>query len=196
MTAAAWNYAPKRLWKRISVYIRPDIHASAEERQENFTVFINNALARKYDLDQCMGGGVNRMKQLRRLEQASAALEQEIASLSVELEDDGLNPDLRRELERQRAEIVALKDKQSRTEADATARVDCIRRALDAIIGDGPLDRYGRMLPENDTRGDRIDLWEGLVADVSHRCGAVVDPSGVAAEVRSRLARADAGEDA
>ena len=194
MTVAAWNHAPKRLWKRVSVYIRPDIHAAAEERRENFTLFINNALARKYDLDQCTGGGVNRMKQIRRLERASVELDQEIASLSVELEDDGLNPDLRRELERQQAEIVALRDKQSRTEADATSRAECIRKALDAIVGEYSLARYRRALPENDPSGDRIDDLDDLVARVSRSTGIAVEPAEVIEEVRRRAAQENAGE--
>ena len=81
-----------------------------------------------------------------------------------------------------------------RAEAAAGARVDGIRAALDAIIGDGTIDRYRRMLPENDPHGDLVDALDDLVERVARRCRAAVDPSELIAEVRRRAAAADAGE--
>ena len=194
MTKAVWNHAPKRLWRRVSVYIRPDIHAAADDNEENFTLFLNNALARKYDLDPCQDGGVRRVNRLRRLEQTNEVLEQEIASLSVELQEDGLNPDLRSELERQRAEIVAQRDTQSLAETEATSRAVRIRASLDAIIGEGSVARHRRALPENDPSGNRIDDLDDLVARVSRSTGIAVEPAEVIGEIRRRAAAADALE--
>jgi len=187
---AAWNHAPKRLWRRLSVYLRPDIHAEAERHGENFSLFLNNSLARKYDLEPCLEGGVRRATRLRRLEQTTEALEGEIASLSVELADDRLVPGLRQELDLERARVVAARDRRSREEADRAARAGCIASVLDALLGDGPGERYRRMLPENDPHGDSADALDELVALVSRRCGDAVDPAEVVAGLRRRVAAA------
>lgn len=187
---AAWNHAPKRLWRRLSVYLRPDIHAEAERHGENFSLFLNNSLARKYDLEPCLEGGVRRATRLRRLEQTTEALEGEIASLSVELADDRLVPGLRQELDLERARVVAARDRRSREEADRAARAGCIASVLDALLGDGPGERYRRMLPENDPHGDSADALDELVALVSRRCGGAADPAEVVAGLRRRVAAA------
>ncbi|MEN6341977.1 MAG: hypothetical protein ABFC89_05400 [Methanospirillum sp.] len=158
------------------------------------TLLLNNALARKYGLDPCSEGGARRVRKLRRLEQTTAALEQEIAALSIELRDDRLGKELRAVLEQEYEESVAARDKRARIETEAASRVGCIRTALDAIIGDAPTDPYRRMLPENDVHGDRADAFDELVALVARRCKAAVDPSEVVGEIRRRAALADAGE--
>ena len=191
---ATWNLAPKRLWKRVSVYIRPDIHAEADGHKENFTLFVNNALARKYHLEPCRDGGVYRANRLRQLEQTSEVLDREIASLSAELDNDRLVPELRDELEQEHARVVAIRDNRAQAEAAAVSRAECIRAAMDAIVGESSLARYRRALPENDPSGDRIDDLDDLVARVSRATGTAVEPSEVAAEVRRRAAEADAGE--
>lgn len=195
VTDSPWNQAPLRLWKRVSISIRPDIHEVAREHDENFTLFLNNVLARKYDLPLCPDDRVRKTKRLRRLEATTAVLEREIAALSAELRDDHLGQEIRAEMERQHAEIVAVRDERVRAETAAASRAGCIRASLDAIMGDGPIARYGRMLPENDPHGDRADAFEELVALVARRCKATVDPAEVIGEIRRRVARADAVEE-
>ncbi len=192
VTDSPWNQAPVRLWKRISIFVRPDIHETAREHDENFTLFLNNVLARKYDLPLCPDDRVRKAKRLRRLEETTAALEHEIAALSAELRDDHLGQEIRNEMERQHAEIVAVKDERARTEAGAASRARGIRDALDAIVGGDPTGRYRRTLPENDGNGDRVDDWEALVAQVSRRCGAAIDSAEIAAELRRRAATGSA----
>lgn len=195
MNDSPWNQAPLRLWKRVSVFIRPDIHAAAREN-ENFTLLLNNVLARKYGLPPCPDDRVRKTRRLRRLEKTTAALEQEIAALSIELRDDRLGPELRAELETRRAEFVARKEEQARATVAAASRCADIRTALDAIIGEDLISPYWRMLPENDQAGDRIDDWETLIAQVSRRCGTAIDGGEVAAELRRRTVRTPAGEKA
>lgn len=194
MSGSPWNHAPRRLWKRVSISLRPDLHAAARERSENMTLLVNNALARKYGLSLCSEGGTRRVQKLRRLEETTTALEHEIAALSVDLQDDRLGAELRTVLEQQYAEFVAARDECAMREVRETSRIGNLRDAMDEIIGESSTARYRRMLPENDTTGDRIDDWEALVARVSRRCGAAVDPSEVAAEIRRRAAGESAEE--
>lgn len=72
----------------------------------------------------------------------------------------------------------------------ARSRQDGITEALLQIVGDGSIDRYRRMLPENDPEGDRVDDWEALVRRVSRLCGAEVDSAEVTAELRTVTAEA------
>ena len=81
--------------------------------------------------------------------------------------------------------------RQMRAERGALqARQDGIADALAQVIGDDPTGRYLRMLPENDTNGDRLDDWEALVRRVSRLCGAEIDSAEVAAGVRALVAKA------
>ncbi len=194
MTVSPWNYAPRRLWKRVSIYVRPDIHTAIRDHGENMTLLLNNALARKYGLDPCSEGGARRVRRLRRLEETTAGLEHEIAALSVDLQDDRLGAELRSVLEQQYADFVATRDERAMREVREASRIGDLRDALDAIIGESSLARYRRALPENDPSGDRIDDLDDLVARLSRRTGIAVEPAEVAAEVRLRAARADAGE--
>lgn len=193
-TDSPWNQAPVRLWKRVSVFIRPDIHDAARKHDENFTRFLNNVLARKYGLPLCPDDRFRKARRLRHLRETTVELEHEIAALSAELRDDRLGPEIRDEMEREHARVLAVRDNQMQDEADAASRAGCIRASLDAFIGEGSLSRYERMLPENDPSGDRADAFDELVALVARRCRTVVDPSEVVAEVRRRAARAKAGE--
>jgi hypothetical protein len=78
-----------------------------------------------------------------------------------------------------------------RAERDAAkARQDLILDALLQVVGDGPVDRYRRMLPENDPNGDRVDDWDALVRRVSRLCGAEIDSAEVATGVRALVAKA------
>src|SRR5665647_1224582 len=101
MSDSSWNHAPKRLWKRVSLYLRPDLYATVQDRGENMTLLLNNALARKYGLDLCSEGGTRRVRRLHRLEKTTAVLVQEIAALSIDLRDDRLGGDLRAVLEQE-----------------------------------------------------------------------------------------------
>ncbi|MEN6519330.1 MAG: hypothetical protein ABFC38_14345 [Methanospirillum sp.] len=184
MAGSPWNHAPKRLWKRVSVYVRPDLHAAARERGDSMTLLLNNALARKYGLDPCAEGGARRVQTLRRLEKTTAALEQEMAALSADLQDDRLGDELRAVLEEQYEEFVALRDERAEKEVLAASRATGIREAMDAIIGDDPPGWYTRMLPENDTRGIWIDDWDALVTRVSRRCGTEITGEEVIAVLR------------
>jgi len=192
MADSPWNHAPKRLWKRVSIYVRPDLHAAAREGGDSMTLLLNNALARKYGLDPCTEGGARRVRTLRRLEKTTAALEQEIAALSADLQDDRLGEELRSVLEQQYDEFVALRDERAEKEVLAASRARGIREAMDAIIGDDPPAWYTRMLPENDTDGTWIDDWDALIARVSRRCGAEVTSDEVIAVLRQFRPRAPA----
>jgi hypothetical protein len=92
------------------------------------------------------------------------------------------------EADRERARGVV---RQMRAERDAAkARQDRILDALLQVVGDGPVDRYRRMLPENDPNGDRVDDWDALVRRVSRLCGAEIDSAEVATGVRALVAKA------
>ena len=81
--------------------------------------------------------------------------------------------------ERARAAIRAM-----RADRDAAqVRQEEIAAALAAIVGKRA-GQYRRVLPENDPYGDNINEWDALVAGVSRRCGAAVDPAEVAAALR------------
>ena len=79
--------------------------------------------------------------------------------------------------------------RQMRADRDAAkARQDGIADALLQIIGDNPPARLSRLLPENDTNGDRMDDWDALVRRVSRLCGAAIDSAEVAAGLRGLTA--------
>ncbi len=94
------------------------------------------------------------------------------------------NAEREADLERARDAVRAM-----RAERDAaTARNGSVLEALLQIVGDDPPGRLSRMLPENDTNGDRMDDWDALVRRVSRLCGAEIDSADVAAGVRGLTA--------
>ena len=89
-------------------------------------------------------------------------------------------------MDRARAAVRAM-----RVEREAAkSRQEGIADALLQVIGDGRVERYRRMLPENDPHGDRVDDWEALVRRVSHLCGAEVDSGEVATRLRALVSQA------
>lgn len=96
-----------------------------------------------------------------------------------------------REAEREadREHVLAVV-RQMREERDAAkARQDGIAEALLQIVGDNSMDRYRRLLPENDPHGDRIEDWDALVRRVSRLCGAEIDAAEVAAGLQAITAK-------
>lgn len=62
--------------------------------------------------------------------------------------------------------------RQMRADRDAArVRQDGIAGALLQVIGDGPVDRYCRMLPEDDPHGDRVEDLETLAVELCRREG-------------------------
>ncbi len=115
----------------------------------------------------------------RRLQLIDAAKESIARQRQI---DDARDTDM----ERARAAV-----RQMRAEREAAkVRQDGIADALLQVIGDGPTDRYRRVLPENDPNGDRADDWDALVHRVSRLCGAEIDSAEVAAGLRRLLATA------
>ena len=93
-----------------------------------------------------------------------------------------------REAGRERAHSAV---RQMRADRDAaSARHASVLEALLQVAGDGPVGRLSRMLPENDTNGDRLDDWEALVGRVSRLCGAEIDSAEVASSLRKLVAKA------
>ena len=69
----------------------------------------------------------------------------------------------------------------------AQVRQTEIADALQTIVGK-KAGQYRRVLLENDPYGDHINEWDALVAGVSRRCGAAVDPAEVAGALRALVA--------
>jgi hypothetical protein len=89
-------------------------------------------------------------------------------------------------LERARTAVRVMRDERDA----AISRQDGITDALLQVVGDGSVDRYRRMLPENDPSGDRVDDWDALVRRVSRLSGAEIDSAEVATGLRALLAKA------
>ena len=90
-----------------------------------------------------------------------------------------------READRERAR-AAIRVMRADREA-AQVRQTEIADALQTIVGK-KAGQYRRVLPENDPYGDHINEWDALVAGVSRRCGAAVDPAEVAGALRALVA--------
>ncbi len=151
---------------QVSLWLPVDVIRLVRADRLNLTQFLLNQLEILYGGNQDAA-----VSQRNRLVDAA----REVFAKQRRVEDEA-------EADREQARSVV---RQMRAERDAgTLRREGILDALLQIVGDGPTSRYRRMLPENDPSGDRIDLWEGLVRQVSRVCGQEVEPAEVAAELR------------
>jgi hypothetical protein len=174
--------------KQVSIWLPVDQYRLLKEDHLNLSQFVRDQLDVLYG-EQSASETLD--QKIRLIQSARESADRQKAVVEETIEARERLHAVTRQLRKER---MAEREQRQAAENEAASRAAAIGDALDEIIGDGPIDRYRRMLPENDAQGDRIDLWESLVADVSRRCGAAVGTSEVAAELRSRLARADAVE--
>ena len=159
--------------RQVSLWLPVDVIRLIKADRLNLTRFVLDQLEVVYGGDPAEPDAGHRTRLVEAAREAFA--KQRAASVIVE-ED--------RERARETVRVM-------RAERDAAeARQDGIADALQQIIGDDPTGRYLRMLPENDTNGDRLDDWEALVRRVSRLCGAEIDSAEVAVGVRALVAKA------
>lgn len=153
---------------QVSVWLPVDVIRLIRADRLNLTRFILEQLELFYGLD---AGSGDREHRDRLATAARTAFEQQ------------RKIDAEREAELDRVRAVA---RRMRADREATAaRQAGIVDALAQVIGGSPVSRYGRLLPENDPEGDRINDWEALVRRVGRLCGTEVDPAEVAAGLRT-----------
>ena len=161
-----------RLLQQLTIFLPAEMVQLLKADGLNVSQFIREQVALLYDIQNTSPN--NNRDKLILAAQASLARHREAAA--------------EREAEVERARTVV---RQMRAEREtAKARQEGITDALLQIVGDGPADRYRRMLPENDLDGDRVDDWDALVRRVSRLCGAEIDSAEVAAGLRRLLAKA------
>ncbi|MEN6516981.1 MAG: hypothetical protein ABFC38_02175 [Methanospirillum sp.] len=174
--------------RQVKVWLPAAVHALVRADRLNLSQFIRDQLDVLYGEESAVE---TVDKNLRLIQAARDGLARQKA-----VDDESLEARERlRAVARQlRKERKAEREQRQTAKDEAATREAGIRDALDAIVGEGSLARYRRALPENDPSGDRIDDLDDLVARVSRRAGIAVEPAEVAAEVRRRAERADAGE--
>lgn len=169
--------------KSVHIWLPAATHELVKEDGLNLSQFVREQLEVLYG-EQSTIETLNQRVRLVANARDSLARQRELAGAAEE-NRERLRGVVRRMREERRAEGDAI-----------AARTAGIQTAIQAIIGEGSLEQFGRALPENDLFGDRVDDWERLVGQVSRRCGTEIDAGEVAAELRRCIARDGAGEKA
>lgn len=162
-----------RLLQQTTVWLPVEMMQLIKADRLNISAFIRQQLDLLYNLEAESGSREYRAR-LVEAARESLARQREV--------------DAAAETDRERARAAV---RVMRAERDAAkARQDGITEALLQIVGDGSMDRYRRMLPENDLDGDRVDDWDALVRRVSRLCGAEIDSAEVAEGLKKLIAAA------
>lgn len=162
--------------KSVHIWLPIEVHALVKEDGLNLSQFVREQLEELYG-EQSMIESLNRKVRLVETARGSLSRQREIAEEEAE------------KRERLKASVRQLRADRRTGEEAIAARTAGIQDAIRAIVGRRSLDRYEHALPENDREGDRIDIWDDLVAGVSRRCGSPIDDAEVAAELRRLIAQ-------
>ena len=162
--------------KSVHIWLPIEVHALVKEDGLNLSQFVREQLEELYG-EQSTIESLNRKVRLVEAARGSLSRQREIAEESAE------------NRERLKATVRQLRAERRAGEEAHAARTAGIQDAIRRIVGKGPLERYERAMPENDLQGDRLDVWDALVAGVSRRCGSPIDDAEVAAELRRVIAQ-------
>ena len=162
--------------QQVTLWIPVVVYRLVKADHLNLSQFVREQLEELYG-EQSTIESLNRKVRLVDAARGSLARQREIAGEADE------------NRERLKATVRQLRAERRAGEDAIAARTAGIRDAIRSIVGRGSLDRYGNALPENDLEGDRLDVWDDLVAGVSRRCGAAIDDAEVAAELRRLIAQ-------
>lgn len=162
--------------KSVHIWLPMEVHALVKEDGLNLSQFVRDQLEELYG-EQSTIESLNRKVRLVETARGSLARQREIGEEASE-NRERLKATVRQLRAERRAEQVAIE-----------ARTTAIQQAIRAIVERGSLERYERALPQNDLLGDRVDVWDALVAGVSRRCGMEIDDAEVAAELQRVIAQ-------